>query len=105
MGALTSHTWHGEAAVKAIEAGADIILLPIDVEIAIQSIYNAVIENRITEQRINESVNRIMAEKQKMGMLDGNRTTWDNVIRNVKVKEHTKTAQKIANESITLVKI
>ena len=104
MGALTSHTWHGEAAVKAIEAGADIVLLPIDVEIAIQSIYNAVIENRITEQRINESVNRIMAEKKRMGMLDGNSTAWDNVIKNVKVKKHTKIAQKIANESITLVK-
>ena len=104
MGALTSHTWHGEAAVKAIEAGADIILLPIDVEIAINSIYNAVIENRITEERINESVNRIMLEKERMGMFDRNSTTWDNVEKNVKIREHTKTAQKIANESITLVK-
>ena len=104
MGALTSHTWHGEAAVKAIEAGADIILLPIDVEIAINSIYNAVIENRITEKRINESVNRIMLEKERIGMFNKNKTTWDNVEKNIKIRKHTKIAQNIANESITLVK-
>ena len=104
MGALTSHTWHGEAAVKAIEAGADIILLPIDVEIAINSIYNAVLENRISEKRIDESVNRIILEKERMKLFDNNIHNWSHIEKNVKIRKHTKIAQKIANESITLVK-
>ena len=104
MGALTSHTWHGEAAVKAIEAGADIILLPIDVEIAINSIYNAVLDNRISEKRIDESLKRIISEKERIGMFDKNTDVWNNVEKSIKIKKHTKIAQQIANESITLVK-
>ena len=57
MRALTSTTWNGESAIKAIEAGADIILLPLDGVNAINSIYNAVIDGRINEDRINLSYN------------------------------------------------
>ena len=42
MGALTNNVWHGESAIRAIEAGADILLLPLNYEIAISEIYNAV---------------------------------------------------------------
>ena len=65
MGALSNHTWHGESAVKAIEGGADILLLPIDAKEAINSIFKAVESGRISVSRIEESFNRIINEKEK----------------------------------------
>ena len=104
MGALTSKTWHGESAIKSIEAGADIILLPIDGIDAINSIYKAVKEGRISEERINSSYNRIMQYKNKLNLEKKKNTIWEEVEKNVGSSKHKKIAKNIAQESITLVK-
>ena len=104
MGALTNFTWHGESAVKAVEAGADIILLPIDADEAINSIIQAVKSGRISEERINQSFNRIIDAKHKAGLFDNYSKTWEEVEEKIKIHEHTKISKKIARESITLVK-
>jgi len=103
MGALSSYTWHGESAVRAVEAGADIILLPIDNDQAINSILKAVETGRISIERIEKSFNKIISEKEKSGLFNGN-NKWKIVEDDVKIYKHRKIATKIANESITLVK-
>ena len=105
MGALSNHTWNGESAVKSIEGGADIILLPLDAIGAINSIYDAVKSGRITEDRIDTSVKRILDAKNILGLMDISKSDdWNQVEKTVKISKHTKVAQKIANQSITLVK-
>jgi len=104
MGALTSTTWSGESAVKAIEAGADIILLPLNANIAINSIIDAVNNGRISEDRINQSYKRIIFAKKNMGLFDSYETTWNDVENTVGIYNNRKLASKIAQESITLVK-
>ena len=69
MGGLTQATWAGESAVRAVDAGADILLLPIDMQHTINSIEEAVQSGRISEKRIDESVARIWAMKQEIGLL------------------------------------
>lgn len=59
----------GTAAVMAINAGIDMILSPDDLDSAVNAVYNAVLSGRITEERINESVIRILTLKQKMNLL------------------------------------
>lgn len=59
----------GEAAVLAIEAGMDIVLMPVDVQEAVDAVCAAVQEGRLTEERINESLLRILAEKEEMGLV------------------------------------
>ncbi len=49
--------------VKAFKAGNDILLMPPDIKIGIQAIYNAVKSGEITEERLNESVRKILAAK------------------------------------------
>ena len=71
MGGLTKSAWAGESAVRAIEAGADILLLPMDVEQTLKSVLSAVKSGRINEKRINQSVQRIWKMKSKMGLLNG----------------------------------
>ncbi len=62
--ALTSET--ADACVKAIEAGCDLLLMPKDFTASLASLKSAVESGRITEERINESVTRIL--KIKLGM-------------------------------------
>lgn len=59
-----------EAAVMAIEAGVDMILMPDSFTTALDGIRDAVEEEVITEERIDESVLRILKEKQKLGLLE-----------------------------------
>ena len=53
----------GEAAVAAITAGCDMILMPADFEVARTAVLHAIEEGSITEVRLNESVARILKVK------------------------------------------
>ncbi len=66
MGGLAAHFDAGEAAVRAIEAGEDQILYSVDTDFAIAAVMRAVRSGRISEQRIDESVERILHAKRKV---------------------------------------
>ena len=63
MGAILNDYPSGEAAVRAIEAGADIILTPHDYAESFNAVLEAVRSGRISQARINESVLRILKLK------------------------------------------
>ncbi|MGB3297057.1 MAG: glycoside hydrolase family 3 N-terminal domain-containing protein [Phormidesmis sp.] len=69
MGGITQRYGHAEAAVLAVEAGADILLMPGDVEGAIAAICDAVQEGRISPDAILRSVERIWRAKHKIADL------------------------------------
>ena len=69
MAAVHDQYGSGEACVRAIEAGADMLLLPANFNIAYEKVMEAVEEGRLTEKRINESVLRILLLKEKYGLL------------------------------------
>ncbi|MEE2858332.1 MAG: glycoside hydrolase family 3 N-terminal domain-containing protein [Candidatus Neomarinimicrobiota bacterium] len=105
MGGLTESTWAGESAVRAIEAGSDILLLPIDVDQTINAVLEAVKDGRISENRINESVKRIWEMKNEMGLLDNKyQLPFDELENVIGIPKHQNMAQSIANKSITVVK-
>lgn len=66
MGAVTEQYTSAQAAVKALQAGADLVLMPEDFQEAYQGVLNAVKDGTLTEQRINESVTRIVKVKVHM---------------------------------------
>ena len=66
MGAITKTYGAYEAVVLAVEAGADIIMMPADVEGCIQAICEAVRVGRIDEAQIRASVERIWRAKHKV---------------------------------------
>lgn len=66
MGAITSKYNSDQAAVLAVQAGADMILMPADYEKAYKGVLEAVNSGTITEDRINESVTRIVKVKLQM---------------------------------------
>jgi len=66
MGAVTKELAAGEAAVMAVKAGVDILLMPPDLDAAVGAIEAAVKKGEIAEERIDESVGKILAKKRKM---------------------------------------
>ncbi len=70
MGAVTSKQSSAETSVLAFEAGCDILLMPEDLKAAFDGIKSAVKDGKITEQRLDESVERILILKQKASLLE-----------------------------------
>ncbi|MDE6297368.1 MAG: hypothetical protein K2L89_05925 [Muribaculaceae bacterium] len=66
--ALTMGGAEGAGAVKAIQAGADIILAPVDTDKEIRSVVEAVEKGEISEERINRSVGKIIFYKTLMNL-------------------------------------
>ena len=67
MGAVYGRSAPGEIAVMAIEAGNDLLLVPYDFYESYGSVLDAVYSGRISEDRIDESVRRIL--KTKLGRM------------------------------------
>lgn len=63
MGAISQKYTSDEAACLAIKAGADMILMPENFDVAYNGILNAVKSGEISEERLNESVARIVKVK------------------------------------------
>lgn len=63
MGAVVDEYSHAEIGVVALEAGVDMILMPADFEATYQGVIDAVKSGRLTEERIDESVGRIVRTK------------------------------------------
>ena len=66
MGAVAEQYSSDKAAVKVIQAGADMILMPQDFKSAYQGILRAVENKEISTERIDESVARILKVKLQM---------------------------------------
>ena len=67
--AITKFYSPGAAALTALEAGADMLLCPADLEAAYSAIEKAVKSGRVTEMRINESVSKILKVKLERGII------------------------------------
>ncbi|MBQ9069326.1 MAG: glycoside hydrolase family 3 protein [Eggerthellaceae bacterium] len=63
MGAATAAFTDAEAGVRAVEAGVDLVLMPMDLDASYQGLLSAVQQGTIPESRIDESVTRILRMK------------------------------------------
>lgn len=69
MNTISNVYYSSTAAKMSVKAGIDMILSPEDLDMAANAIIEAVKTGEISEERINESVTRILTVKQKMGLL------------------------------------
>ena len=70
MQALSDSYPEGETVVRAVQAGVDMLLCPADPAGAVEALCSAVEEGRISEERIDESVLRILILKEARGLLE-----------------------------------
>lgn len=101
MGGIVDHFDPGEAAVRAILAGADEVVKSTDTDAAIAGVRRAVESGRITRERLDLSVGRILWAKLRLGTPE---PEWDRIFRLVDSPEHRAVSEEIAARSITLVR-
>lgn len=69
MEAMTDYYKSGEIAVRAVQAGVDMLLCPRDLEEAADALIQAVESGEISQERLEESVRRILTLKEERGIL------------------------------------
>ncbi len=69
MGAITEYYQADDAAFRFFEAGGDLLLMSADLDLAYQGILDAVSAGSLTEERIDESVRRILTAKKQAGLI------------------------------------
>ena len=69
MASISDHYSAGEAAVKALAAGCDMILMPSDLQAAFDAVKAAVADGTLSQARIDESVLRILTVKAEYGII------------------------------------
>ncbi|MGH9945436.1 MAG: glycoside hydrolase family 3 protein, partial [Pyrinomonadaceae bacterium] len=104
MSGLTIYFTPGEAAVRAVLAGADMLLKPSDPDAVVKGVREAVQTGRLTEQRIEESARRILAAKHDLGLVKQRITPLEQIDTVVSSIEANALAQEIADHAITLVR-
>jgi beta-N-acetylhexosaminidase len=104
MSGLTLYFNAEEAAVRAVLAGNDILVKPSASDAPLRGLKEAVKTGRITEERINQSVRKILAYKYKLGLQEKKITPLESIDTIVSGNETRKLSEEIANNAITLVK-
>jgi beta-N-acetylhexosaminidase len=104
MGGITSHFEAGEAAVRAILAGADQILLSSDTDSAIAAVREAVKSGRIPESRLDESVSRILEGKKKLKLYENRIPFVGGLAKVVDTPPAQALEAEVARRSLTLVR-
>jgi len=94
----------GDACVRALEAGADTLLMPVDPDAAIKAVVAAVQSGRLTRQRIQESVIKILSAKEKVGLDKKRFVNVESIADTVDSPEANEKAQEIADRAVTLVR-
>lgn len=89
--------------VEAILAGCDQMLMPPNLEVAIGGVRDAVANGEITEERLDESVRRILTLKANRGLFDDALVDVEGAMAAVGTEKFAKTAQKIADDAVTLI--
>ncbi len=104
MAGLTKEFRGGEASVRAVLAGADVLLMPPDPEQAIRAVVAAVENGRIPRQRIDDSAMRVLAAKIRVGITRNKLVNVETVADVLESKESVESAQQVSDQAITLLR-
>ncbi|UCC40568.1 MAG: glycoside hydrolase family 3 C-terminal domain-containing protein [Candidatus Aminicenantes bacterium] len=104
MGGVTTLYSPEEAALKAVQAGVDILLLPPKPDEVIESLIQVVRGGIILESRIDSSVRKILEAKARLGLHKKKLVDVDFLDRTVATRENLQHADSVFEDSITLVK-
>jgi beta-N-acetylhexosaminidase len=93
-----------EAAKRAIAAGIDVLIQPLNVSETIDAVVDGVREHRYTEARLDSSVRRVLEEKRHLGLAQHKLVDLNALRFLVGDSSNLQIARKVAEKSITLVK-
>lgn len=94
----------GEAAIMALKAGADILILSPDENTAIDDVVDAVKTGKLSEQRIDKSVRKILRWKIEKGLFNNDQVNIKDLYEHIHTRDHVLLSQKIARRSVTVLR-
>jgi beta-glucosidase-like glycosyl hydrolase/CubicO group peptidase (beta-lactamase class C family) len=103
MGGVTAIYPPGEAAVRAVLAGADVLLIPPTPDAALAGLRAAVASGRIPMSRIDDAVTNILRAKAHLNLENARLVNVDDISKIVGKPEFLRTAQDIADRGVTLL--
>ncbi|MFQ5702461.1 MAG: glycoside hydrolase family 3 N-terminal domain-containing protein [Gemmatimonadales bacterium] len=104
MGAIVSKYGPGETVVKAFLAGSDLLLIPPDPRVAVEAMLQALDSGRITMERLDGSVRRILQLKIDAGLFRARTVALDRIPTVIGRREFQESADDIAARALTLVR-
>jgi beta-N-acetylhexosaminidase len=104
MKGITKYYNNDQVAIMCVEAGIDLILMNMDEEKSINAIERAVKNGKISEDRIDKSVKKILYAKKWLGLFENKFASEENFATKINTQESSTISQRIADESITLIK-
>ena len=104
MQGVTDHFSAAEAAIRAIESGVDVILVPADLAQAYNGLLGAVRSGRISEARLEESVRRVLAAKAWVGIDRQRLVNVDDITSIVAPPQSEKIADSMFSAAVTLLR-
>ncbi|MDQ6676643.1 MAG: hypothetical protein M3Z09_05040 [Acidobacteriota bacterium] len=104
MGGIAKKFAAGEAAVRAIQAGADVLLIPPDPHAAIEAVTAAVHSGKISRKRLEQSVMRVLVAKARLGLASRSIVNLEQVNEILNAPEANAQAQAVADHAVTLIK-
>jgi beta-N-acetylhexosaminidase len=93
-----------EAAVRALEAGADLLLIPPRPEVAISGVLQALHSGRLARKRIEASVLKLLTAKVRVGLHRGRLVETETLSDALDNEEFANSAQRVADRAVTLVR-
>ncbi|HUE77924.1 MAG TPA: glycoside hydrolase family 3 N-terminal domain-containing protein [Longimicrobiales bacterium] len=103
-GVVEEYGGGAEVLIRAIEAGADVLLMPADVGAAVEAITTAVEGGRLGPGRLDASVRRILEAKVRAGLDVEREVDLEAVDDIVGIRAHTNLAREVAERAITLAR-
>jgi beta-N-acetylhexosaminidase len=104
MGGIAQGFSIADSSVRAIEAGADVLLMPSDPVAAINAVTAAVTSGRISRKHLDESVMRVLTAKAHLGLATKRTVDLDEINTIVNSAESNAVAQQICDRAATLIR-
>lgn len=103
MQGITNHYSPGEAVVLALKAGADLMLISPDELTAIDDVYDAIKIGRLSEERVDQSVRKLLELKKNRGVFENQTVDLPSLNNQINTLNYQAIANSIARQSLTVL--
>ncbi|HEY1005665.1 MAG TPA: glycoside hydrolase family 3 N-terminal domain-containing protein, partial [Sphingobacteriaceae bacterium] len=103
MKGVSKYYKHGEAEVRGLEAGMDVLELAEDSKVAIREIRKAIRRDRLSWDRINASVKKVLAAKYWAGLSEQKNIALENLASDLNGAEARALNEKLADAAVTVL--
>lgn len=104
MAGLTKQFSSGEASVRALEAGVDVLLIPTNADAAIKGVMDALASGRLRPERIHQSVIKLWSAKHRLGLFQQRLVNLEEISEQIDSPAYAELAQRVAEKALATIK-